>query len=147
VAIALTKAFEIAKEVLRIEEEARVKAEAESKNERKNERELRTDIYRKTNYTVPDRYAIVDVYGPGKLVKLRISSPTNLFSILLRIDGETLLDDTYGNLTETLSAYQEDSSYYLHLEEKEFRKRLTVDVEVPSPTVFNLLYAEVLVES
>jgi hypothetical protein len=139
----MSKAFELAKAVVRAEEEARLKSE----REREPEREFRTDIYRKTNYSVSDRYNIIDVDGPGKLIKLRISSPTPLFTVLLRIDGETLLDDTYTNLTETLAAYQEDGNYYLHMEEKVFKKHLTADVEVPSPTVFNLLYAEVLVES
>ena len=139
----MSKAFELAKAIIAAEEEGRAKSEPESKPERK----IRTDIVRKTNYNVPDRYNIIDVEGPGTLVKLRISSPTSLFGILLRVDGETLLNDTYTNLTETLAAYQEDANYYLHLEEKIFKKHLCVDVEVPSPTVFNLLYAEVLVES
>jgi hypothetical protein len=140
----MSKAFQIAMEVLRAEEEARRKAEV--KVERKLEHKLRTDIYRKTSYTVQDRYTIVDVQGRGKLVKLRISSPTSLFNVILRIDGEDLLDDSWANLGETLAAYQEDSNYYLLLEEKMFKERLTVDVLVPSSTVFNLLYAEVLVE-
>jgi len=139
----MSQAFELAKAIMQAEEEARLKPE----REREPEREFRTDIFRKTNYSVPDRYNIIDVDGPGKLVKLRISSPTPLFTVLLRIDGETLLDDTYTNLQETLAAYQEDGNYYLHMEEKVFKKHLTADVEVPSPTVFNLLYAEVLVES
>jgi hypothetical protein len=139
----MSKAFQLAKEIVRAEEEARLKSEREPEPERK----LRTDINRKTNYLVQDRYNMIDVNGPGKLVKLRISSPTPLFTILLRIDGETLLNDTYTNLTETLAAYQEDGNYYLHLEEKVFKRHLTADVEVPSATVFNLLYAEVLVES
>lgn len=138
-------------DILRIEEAARAKAEAEREIEPKIERETtrkpRTDIYRWTNKTVQDRKTLVNIQGCGKLVKLRIVSPTDLFTLLLGIDGETVINDTYDDLTETLAAYQEDSTFYLHLEDKAFKESLLVDVQVTTPTTFSLLYAEVEVET
>lgn len=63
------------------------------------------------------------------------------------IDGETMIDDDYEDLTETLAAYEEDSSYYLHLEDKAFKESLLVVVSVSEQTTFTLLYTEVLLES
>lgn len=105
-----------------------------------------TKIYRWKDETVKDRKVLVDEEGSGKLVKLRIVSPSSNFNVLLVLDGETLIDDSYADLTETLAAYEEDDAYYLHLEDKAFKKRLLLVVTVTEETTFTLLYAEVLME-
>jgi len=105
-----------------------------------------TKIYRWKDKTVKDRKVLVDEEGSGELVKMRIASPSNNFNVLLVIDGETLIDDSYTNLTETFAAYQENSTYYLHLENKAFKSKLLAVVSVTEETTFTLLYAEVLLE-
>lgn len=141
----MSKAFQVALEVLRAEEQARqtpvmkekVIAEAKPK----------TEIYKWKDKLVKDRKVLVDLSVPGKLVKCRIVSPTDGFHVLLVLDGETLIDDDYDDLTEMLAAYEEDSVYYLHLEDKSFKESLLVAVSVTEEITFTLLYAEVLLDS
>jgi len=107
----------------------------------------KTEIYKWKDKLVKDRKVLADVEGSGRLVKCRIASPTSRFHVLLAIDGETWIDDDYDDLTETLAAYEEDSTYYLHLEDKAFKESLLLVVSVTEETTFTLLYAEVLVEN
>jgi len=104
----------------------------------------KTEIYKWKDKLVKDRKVLADIKGTGKLVKCRIVSPTDSFHVLMVIDGETLIDDDYEDLTETLAAYEEDSTYYLHLEDKAFTESLLLVVSVTEETTFTLLYAEVL---
>lgn len=141
----MSKAFQTALEILRAEEQARqtpvmkekVIAEAKPK----------TEIYKWKDKLVKDRKVLADVKGAGKLVKCRIVSTSSDFKVLLVIDGETMIDDSYTDLTETLAAYEEDDVYYLHLEDKAFKESLLVVVSVTEETTFTLLYAEVLLEN
>jgi len=107
----------------------------------------KTEIYKWKDKLVKDRKVLADVEGSGKLVKCRIVSPTSSFHVLLAIDGETWIDDDYEDLTEMLAAYEEDSTYYLHLEDKAFTESLLLVVSVTEETTFTLLYAEVILES
>lgn len=145
-----SKAWQVAVEVLRAEEQARSQQDTGlvyAKTPARICPHPRTKIYKWTSKLVKDRKVLADETGAGKLVKLRIVSPSSNFHVLLVIDGETLIDDSYEDLTETLAAYQEDSTYYLHLEDKAFKERLLVVVSAAAETTFTLLYAEVLQES
>jgi hypothetical protein len=139
-----TKAWQVALEVLKAEEQARQPKPQPEKP--KPTPKPKTEIYKWKDKTVKDRKVLADEKGSGKLVKCRIVSPTDSFHVLMVIDGETLIDDDYEDLTETLAAYQEDSTYYLHLEDKAFTESLLLVVSVTEATTFTLLYAEVLLE-
>jgi hypothetical protein len=139
----MSKAWQVALEVLKAEEQARQQPKPEPL---KQAPKPKTEIYKWKDKLVKDRKVLADVEGSGKLVKCRIASPTSRFHVLLVIDGETLIDDDYEDLTETLAAYQEDSTYYLHLEDKAFKESLLLVVSVTEATTFTLLYAEVLLE-
>jgi len=139
-----SKAFELAKEIVAAE----LLAEHFPKpTPAKPVVKPKTEIYKWKDKLVKDRKVLADVTGQGKLVKLRIASPSSDFKVLLQIDGETFINDSYTDLTEMLAAYEEDDVYYLHLEDKAFRKRLLVVVEVDEAVTFTLLFAEVLVEN
>jgi hypothetical protein len=140
----MSKAWQTALEILRAEEQARQQPKPEPPRPAPKPK---TEIYKWKDKTVKDRKVLADVEGAGRLVKCRIVSPTDSFHVLLVIDGETLIDDDYDDLTETLAAYQEDSTYYLHLEDKAFKESLLLVVSVTEETTFTLLYAEVLVEN
>jgi len=140
----MSRAFELAKEIVAAE----LIAEHIPKPEPlKPQPKPKTEIYKWHDKLVKDRKVLADVAGSGKLVKLRIASPSSDFKLLLVIDGETLINDSYTDLTEVLAAYEEDDVYYLHLEDKAFRKRLLVVVEVDEAVTFTLLFAEVLMEN
>jgi hypothetical protein len=137
-----TKAFRTAMEIVRAEEEARRRRPEVPRREKR----LKTEIEQWTDKTVTGAFSLADYVGRGKLVKLRISSPTSAFSVQMKLDGEDLINDEWANLTEELAAYQEDSTYYLHIEDKAFNESLLVTVTPDQTTTFNLLYCEVLVE-
>jgi hypothetical protein len=140
----VSKAFQVALEVLKAEESARQQSGPEPE---KPKPKPKTEIYKWKDKLVKDSKVLVDLSVPGKLVKCRIVSPTDNFHVLLVLDGETLIDDDYADLEVMLAAYEEDSSYYLHLEDKAFQKSLLVAVSVTEKTTFTLLYAEVLLDS
>jgi hypothetical protein len=140
-----SKAYQAALAILQAEEQARLQPEPKPEP-LKQAPKPKTEIYKWKDKLVKDRKVLADVEGSGKLVKCRIASPTSRFHVLLVIDGENLIDDDYDDLTETLAAYQEDSTYYLHLEDKAFKESLLLVVSVTEATTFTLLYAEVLVE-
>lgn len=141
----MSKAFQTALEVLQAEEEARLKREAE-KPKVEAKAKPKTWIRKWRDKLVKKRKVLANLQGSGRLVKLRIASPDSGFHVLLRLDGETVVDDDYAELTEMLAAYEEDSTYYLHLEEKAFAESLLVAVSVSEPVTFTLLYVEVLLE-
>ena len=140
----MSKAWQTALEILRAEEQARQQPKPEPPRPAPKPK---TEVYKWKDKLVKDRKVLANIEGSGKLVKCRIASPTSRFHVLLVIDGETLIDDDYDDLTETLAAYQEDSTYYLHLEDKAFKESLLLVVSVTEETTFTLLYAEVLVEN
>jgi len=139
----MSRAFQTALEILRAEEQARQQPKPEPVEP---PAKLKTEIYKWYDPKVTKRKVIVNVSGPGKLVKLRIVSPTSDFKLYMVLDGETIMEDSYTDLTDVLAAYEEDDVYYLHLEEKAFRKSLVIAVLVTETTTFTLLFAEVLVE-
>jgi len=141
----MSKAWQVALEILKAEEQARQPKPQPEKPEPAPK--PKTEIYSWKDKLVKDRKVLVDEKGSGKLVKCRIVSPTDSFHVLMVIDGETLIDDDYEDLEEMLAAYQEDSTYYLHLEDKAFKESLLVAVSVTEETTFTLLYAEVLLDS
>lgn len=132
-AIAIAAAEEEAREIARLSRPERVKR-------------LKTEINQWSDKTVTGAYSLADYTGRGRLVKLRISSPSSAFSVQMKLDGEDLINDEWSNLTEELAAYQEDSNYYLHIEDKAFNESLVVTVTPDQTTTFTLLYCEVLVE-
>jgi len=140
----MSRAFQTALEILRAEEQARQQPKPEPV---KPPVKPKTMIYKWHDKSVKKRKVLVNITGSGRLVKCRIISPSSSFKVLLQIDGETVLDDTYTDLTEVLAAYEEDDEYYLHLEEKAFREKLVLIVSVTEQTTFTLLFAEVLVEN
>lgn len=140
----MSRAYQAALAILEAEEQARLQPKPEPP---KPAPKPKTEIYKWKDKLVKDRKVLADVKGSGKLVKCRIVSPTSNFHVLMVIDGETLIDDDYEDLEEMLAAYEEDSAYYLHLEDKSFKESLLVVVSVTEETTFTLLYAEVLVEN
>lgn len=143
----MSRAFLTALEILRAEEQARARSFQRTPEPVKPPAKPKTMIHKWHDKIVKKRKVLADVKGSGRLVKCRIISPTDDFKVLLQIDGETVLDDTYTDLTDVLAAYEEDDEYYLHLEEKAFRERLVIIVSVTQAVTFPLLFAEALVEN
>ncbi len=135
----MSKAFELAKEIVAAE----LLAEQMPKPT-PPEPKPKTEVRKWRNKVVRGTFTLGEFQGQGKLVKLRIASPTDDFNVLVKLDGEAIIHDSYTNLAEELAAYEEDDVYYLHVEDKEFTRNLLVAVTPKAETTFTLLYLEVI---
>ena len=102
----------------------------------------RTKIIEKDHERVEDSLDVVRVEGPGQLKKFSVKAPANTFSIEIIRDSGCYMKGSYTDLTNKVAAYQEDSSYFLHVTDVKFRESLIVVLSVEPPITFDLIYAD-----
>lgn len=114
--------WEVAKEIIRAEEEAYVKARLKPVEKIMLPREEyeKTEVLDKTSFPIRGDYRLIDVVGRrGKLRELMIMSPSSSFSVLMITDGKKKIERSYSDLTtigeelDFLAAFEKNGSYIL----------------------------------
>ena len=102
----------------------------------------RTQIIEKDHERVTGSLDVVRAQGPGQLNKFSVKAPADTFSIEIIRDGGLYVRGSYTDLANKVAAYEENSSYHLHVTDVKFRESLLVILSVTTPITFDLIYAD-----
>jgi len=102
----------------------------------------KTKVVKESNLTISKEYTILNVDGEGKLRELMIESEQKDYNILINLDGEVVLYDTFSNLQSEsaylnyIDAFTNDTSYILHIGELNFTSKLRITIIPEETTTF-----------
>jgi len=98
----------------------------------------------KDGYTLENKEKLVEVLeGKGSIDQILVEAATNNFSVWIKVDGTVYLDKHYSYFSDlsdyldNISAFQDNSKYYLSIRHTMFKKGFRIDIISDDSTVFN----------
>lgn len=87
----------------------------------------------KSSTFINGRYEVLDIRGMGQMKEFMVRSDVRDFTVHVKVDGETLYEDTWADLNAIsqpvgeVSAFQdENGKYIVHLEDVDFKEELII---------------------
>jgi len=141
--------WEVAKEIIRAEEEALARARLEPvKVEIPRREREKTETLDKTDFPIRGDYTLIEVVGRrGKLRELMIMSPSSAFSVLMVTDGKRKMERSYSELVtigeelDFVSAFEKNGTYILKIDSIPWTDEFLFLIHTDTAITFTWLYA------